>query len=54
MPSFSKECLGGFVGFQRLAIDPNIFLCLQIFGERAALLRQATRSGVGARIPHDL
>jgi hypothetical protein len=23
MPSFSKECLGGFVGFQGLAIDPN-------------------------------
>jgi hypothetical protein len=25
MPSFSKECLGGFVGFQGLAIDPNLF-----------------------------
>jgi hypothetical protein len=23
MPSFSKECFGGFVGFQELAIDPN-------------------------------
>jgi len=23
MPSFSKECLGGFVGFQWVTIDPN-------------------------------
>jgi hypothetical protein len=23
MPSFSKQCLGGFVGFQRVMIDPN-------------------------------
>jgi hypothetical protein len=23
MPSFSKECLGDFVGFQRVTIDPN-------------------------------
>jgi hypothetical protein len=22
-PSFSKECFGGFVGFQGVAIDPN-------------------------------
>ncbi len=24
MPSFSKECLGGFVGFQWVTIDPNV------------------------------
>jgi hypothetical protein len=23
MPSFSKDCYGGFVGFQGLTIDPN-------------------------------
>src|ERR1700679_3449896 len=23
MPRISKECLGGFVGFQRVTIDPN-------------------------------
>src|SRR6202453_3672470 len=23
LPSFSKECLGGFVGFQGVTIDPN-------------------------------
>jgi hypothetical protein len=23
MPSFSKECVGGFVGFQGVTIDPN-------------------------------
>jgi hypothetical protein len=23
MPSNSKECLGGFVGFQEVTIDPN-------------------------------
>jgi hypothetical protein len=33
MPSFSKECLGGFVGFQGVTIDPNAEVTfLQIFG----------------------
>jgi hypothetical protein len=31
MPSYSKECLGGFVGFQRLAIDPNEKVCFPNF-----------------------
>jgi hypothetical protein len=28
MPSFSKQCLGGFVGFQGLIIDPNLFFII--------------------------
>jgi hypothetical protein len=32
MPSFSKESLGGFEGFQRVTIDPNQKSCIfQIF-----------------------
>jgi hypothetical protein len=30
-PSISKECFGGFVGFQRVTIDPNFFQVLQPF-----------------------
>src|SRR6202041_1998196 len=41
MPSFSKECLGGFVGFQGVTIDPNLhFFCLlQIFIREVAAAR---------------
>jgi hypothetical protein len=56
MPSFSKECVGGFVGFQGVAIDPNLQIFFHVsnfFADRAVFLRRATRSGVGARIPHD-
>jgi hypothetical protein len=31
MPRISKECLGGFVGFQRLTIDPNQKVSLSKF-----------------------
>jgi hypothetical protein len=31
MPSFSKECFGGFVGFQEVTIDPNKKAHLQTF-----------------------
>ena len=37
LPSFSKECLGGFVGFQGVTIDPNLKIesvVLQIFWRR--------------------
>jgi hypothetical protein len=31
MPSFSKECFGGFVGFQGVTIEKNLFSTLQTF-----------------------
>jgi hypothetical protein len=42
MPSFSKECLGGFMRFQGLAINPNLFLRpSNLFRHRGPQLRPA-------------
>jgi hypothetical protein len=35
MPSFSKECFGGFVEFQRVTIDPNALLGSPTYAARA-------------------
>jgi hypothetical protein len=48
MPSFSKECLGGFVGFQRIMTAPNIiFGSPNIFDSLAAESTSATPRQVG-------
>jgi hypothetical protein len=44
MPSFSKDCFGGFVGFQRVTIDPNQKSCIfQIFDVRMSSKQPAVR-----------
>jgi hypothetical protein len=52
MPSFSKECLGGFVEFQWLAMAPNRqtdFALPHFFCEPKAFAR--SKSAVGMIVP---
>jgi hypothetical protein len=53
MPSFSKECLGRFVGFQRLTTYPNLFVTPKLLLAGESEMQQLSEKEASMAISRD-